>query len=57
MPDQKTLRNRLLSLLSPEDFQSLAPQLELVKLPKGHVLVEPGQPISDVYFLESGVGF
>ena len=56
MPDQKTLRNRLLSLLSPPDFESLASHLEFVKLPKGHVIVEPGRPISHVYFLESGVG-
>ena len=56
MPDQKTLRNRLLSLLSPEDFGSLVAQLELVKLGKGHVIAEPGQTITHVYFPESGVG-
>lgn len=39
-----------------EDFASLAPHLEFVKLPKGTVLVEPDQPMTHAYFLDSGLG-
>ena len=56
MPDQAKVQNRLFSLMSAEDFARFAPQLDCVKLPKGHVVVEPGRPFSQVYFVESGVG-
>ena len=56
MPSQADVRNRLLSLMAAKDFDRLAPHLQGVQLPKGHVIVEPGQPIEFVYFLDSGVG-
>lgn len=56
MPRQTSMRNRLLSLMSPEDFGAIEAQLEFVKLAKGHVIIEPGASFSHVYFLESGVG-
>jgi CRP-like cAMP-binding protein len=43
-------RNHLLSALSPEIRQRLYPHLELVKLPLGEVLYEPGDLLGHVYF-------
>ena len=56
MPSQTEVRNRLLALMPADDFAALAPHLEWVQLDKGHVIVEPGEVIGHVYFLESGVG-
>jgi CRP-like cAMP-binding protein len=42
--------NRFLAALDAEAFAFLEPQLEAVILPRGTVLYEPGDPISDTYF-------
>lgn len=47
--------NRLLAALEPEDFTSLEPHLEVVDLPKGTVLYEPGQTICSTYFPHDAV--
>ena len=50
---QSIVRNRLLQLLSAEDFAQLS--LELVNLPVKLVLVEPNIPIDFLYFMEDGM--
>ena len=55
-PDQSTIRNRLLSLMTAEDFALLAPDLEALALPKAMVLVEENCAIDRVYFPDSGIG-
>lgn len=52
---QSSVRNRLLTALSPDDFSLLQPHLETVKLNLHDVLVEPHKPIEHVYFVESGL--
>ena len=44
------LQNRLLAALPTEEYQRLAPYLELVSLPIHKVLYESGEPIRHVYF-------
>jgi CRP-like cAMP-binding protein len=53
-PQQKTVRNRLLAGLSPDDFASLAPHLEPVDLELRRVIAKPNTPIEHLYFPESG---
>jgi CRP-like cAMP-binding protein len=55
-PDQSFSRNRLLGLMSAEDFAALQPNLERVELSQGYVLFESDTPIEHAYFLEGGVG-
>lgn len=55
-PDQQNIRNRLLSLLAPEDFALVREDLVAVDLPRGTVLAPPNQPIEHAYFLERGIG-
>ena len=52
---QADFHNRMLSSLSSADFTLIAPHLEHVILPVGFTLVETGQPIEFVYFLEAGI--
>jgi CRP-like cAMP-binding protein len=47
--------NRLLALLSPEDYKPLRGHLEPVTLEYRRPLYEANQPIEFVYFVESGV--
>lgn len=54
-PSQSYTRNYLLRMLSDEDFSALQPHLERVELHLRQTLVEPGQPIEQVYFLEGGI--
>jgi len=42
--------NRLLAALEPDDFTVLEPYLEIVELPKGKVVYEPGESIRYTYF-------
>ena len=49
-------QNRLLDLLSPEDFKLLEPHLQPVTLEYRMPLYEPDRPIPYVYFPLSGVG-
>src|SRR4051794_4591107 len=51
---QKTVRNHLLSGLSPDDFASLAPHFEPVELELRQVMAEPNKPIEHLYFPEAG---
>ena len=55
-PSQRDVRNRLLTLMSPDDYGLLAPHLAPVDLPKSTVLAEPDQAISYIYFMDTGVG-
>jgi CRP-like cAMP-binding protein len=43
-------QNRLLAALSPEELERLEPHLQLVSLPLGKVLYEPGDVLRYVYF-------
>jgi hypothetical protein len=49
------LRNRLLAVLSPDDFALLAPHLREVPLLRGDLLHRPGEQIEQVHFLTSGI--
>jgi CRP-like cAMP-binding protein len=53
-PQQKSVRNRILAGLSPDDFAALAPHLEPVELALRQPLSEPNQPIEHLYFPEAG---
>jgi CRP-like cAMP-binding protein len=46
--------NRILNALPPEEYERLSPQLERVTLPLRQVLYRPEQPITHVYFPNSG---
>lgn len=39
-----------------DDFALLSPHLEPVELPRGQVLLEPGQPVEHAWFFECGIG-
>jgi CRP-like cAMP-binding protein len=52
---QSTIRNRLLSSLSQEDFAIVQPHLEPVTLEVRHVLFKSQQTITHVFFPERGV--
>ena len=47
--------NRLLGLLPTKDYRRLHPQLERIPLTFRQPLYEAGQPLSFVYFIETGV--
>lgn len=51
----KTYANQFLAVLPPKELRLLAPDLQLVELPRGVTLHEPGQQIDDVLFIESGM--
>lgn len=48
-------RNQLLAALPGGDLLSLQPHLEVVPLARGSVLFDVDQPLTRVYFMESGV--
>ncbi|MDJ0532679.1 MAG: Crp/Fnr family transcriptional regulator [Xenococcaceae cyanobacterium MO_207.B15] len=48
-PELKII-NQILAALPQSEYQRLVPHLELVSLPGGRVLQEPGEPIKEVYF-------
>jgi CRP-like cAMP-binding protein len=52
---QASVRNRLLSVLSLEDFWLLQPYLELVSLELRQRVIETQQPIQHVYFPENSI--
>lgn len=52
---QAACRNRLLALMSPQDFALLAPSLEAVKLPRGFVMVEKDGVVEHVYLPDVGI--
>jgi CRP-like cAMP-binding protein len=49
------IRNRLLSVLPPEDYSRLAPHLEPVHLARGETLYVIGETIKHAYFPLSGI--
>lgn len=51
---QKTVKNRILAALPPAEFATLAPNLTLIELELGETLHQPGEPIENVYFVETG---
>lgn len=55
-PEQTGIRNRLLSLQSPDDFRLLAAHLEPIDMPRGFLLAAKDEPLSHYYFPESGIG-
>lgn len=48
-------RNRLLAALAPSDFDLLAPHIKTIRHKQGVILQEPGDPIEQVYFPDSGM--
>jgi len=48
-------QNRLLSALPTAEFERLAPHLELVALPLGEILFEPGGQLQHAYFPTSAI--
>lgn len=53
---QSDVRNRLLALLSEDDFAALAPHMERVSLPRLFILAETNALPAFCYFPESGLG-
>lgn len=47
--------NQLLAALAPEDFAALGPHLETVRLVKGMIVYETGDPMPHVYFPQDAV--
>jgi CRP-like cAMP-binding protein len=47
--------NQLLAALPGRDLQSLQPHIEAAPLARGSVLFEDGEPLTRVYFVETGV--
>jgi CRP-like cAMP-binding protein len=54
-PSRAAIRNRLLQMLSPGDWQLIGPHLETVTLKERQVMEVPNKPIAHVYFIEIGV--
>jgi len=52
---QTPVKNQILLRLTEGDSQALAPHLKPVHLALKQELITPGQPISNVYFIESGM--
>lgn len=50
-----TLENQLLSALPAKEYERLLPHLEVVRLPQGKTLYDPGDTIRHVYFLMGGM--
>lgn len=51
----KPIRNQLLASLPRTEFERLNPHLELVNLPKRHIVYDVGDIVRHAYFLESGM--
>lgn len=55
-PNQSSVQNQLLALLSPADYALLQPHLEAVTLDRSLVLAEPNELIAHAVFPDSGLG-
>jgi CRP-like cAMP-binding protein len=55
LPRADLARNRVLGLLSPQDFALLAPHLRDIMLEGGSVLHDAGDPVEQVYFPHGGM--
>ena len=53
---QSAVRNRLLKVLSPDDFALLQPHLEPVPTELRQELIKPHDPVQQLYFPEVGFG-
>jgi CRP-like cAMP-binding protein len=53
-PSRRTITNRILSRLSPDDYELLAPNLQAIDLPVRKPLEARKRRIENVYFIESG---
>jgi CRP-like cAMP-binding protein len=51
----KAPQNSLLAGLSAQVYSRFEPHLEFVSLPVGKILMEPGEPMMDAYFITSGM--
>ena len=51
---QKNVRNRILAALPDDEFKRLMDKLHYVELALGESLHRAGEPIEDVFFVESG---
>jgi CRP-like cAMP-binding protein len=51
----RPLKNKILSSLSPGVYEALSQYLEPVELEHGQVLHQPEEPISQVYFINTGL--
>ncbi|WMT92564.1 Crp/Fnr family transcriptional regulator (plasmid) [Pelagibacterium sp. H642] len=56
MLQQHSIRNKILSTISPADFNRLRDSLELVSLQKGFHIARVDKPLDGVFFPESGLG-
>jgi CRP-like cAMP-binding protein len=56
LPDQRSVRNRLLTALPAKVFSALQPTMSAIQLPVRHSLVDSMIPTTEVCFLESGLG-
>ncbi len=54
-PSQDIVTNRLLRALAPHDYALLQPHLSAVTLERDQILVKPNEPITQVWFLTSGL--
>jgi len=52
--EQSAIRNHLLTMLPAEEFLALQPYLVPVDLPARQLLQHPGEPVRELYFVESG---
>jgi CRP-like cAMP-binding protein len=55
MAPARSISNRLLVALAPEDLDPLRPYLEPVPLPQKQILANPNTPIDHVYFPQEGM--
>jgi len=55
VPNDNPNQNQLLAALPAEEFERLAPRLELVPLPLGEMLYEPGEQLQHAYFPVSAI--
>ena len=53
-PSRRTTTNRILSRLSPDDYELLAPNLQAIDLPVRKPIEARKRRIENVYFIESG---
>lgn len=44
------IKNRILTSLSPDEYERLSPHFEHVKLLRGQIIIASGEPIQEVYF-------
>lgn len=53
-PQQSSVRNRLLKVMSPDDFALLQPHLEPITTELRQSLIAPNIPVKQLFFPEVG---